>query len=59
MLLTYLKPYVTPIPPYIYVLYTKTNSALNSRNRISKISNPYRIPIGIGKLSKRYPSSLI
>ena len=33
--------------------------ALNSKNRISEIGDPYRIPVAIGKLLDRNPSSLI
>ena len=56
---TYLIPYITLVPPYIYILYTETNGALKSKNKISEISEPYRIPVGVGKISKRYPRSLI
>lgn len=32
---------------------------LNNKNKISEISDPYRIPVGVEKLFDRYPSSLI
>ena len=41
------------------MLYTETNGALNSRNKISKIGDPYRILVGVGKLSKINPGSLM
>jgi hypothetical protein len=33
--------------------------ALNSKNRIGEIGDPCGIPVGVGKLSDRYLSSLM
>jgi hypothetical protein len=57
--LTYLKPHAMPILPCLYVPYNNISSTLNNKNRISEIGDPYRIPVGVGKLSDRYPSSLM
>ena len=56
---TYLILYVTLVPPYICVLYTKTNGALKSKNKIGEIGEPCGMPVGVGKISERYPGSLI
>ena len=50
---------MAPVLPRVYVLHAETSGALNSKNRISKISDPCRILVGVGKLSDRNPSSLI
>jgi hypothetical protein len=53
------KPHAMPVPPRVCALHAETNGALNSRNKIGEIGDPCGIPVGVGKLSERYPGSLM